>query len=218
MYEIRLFGPLQVRTRGIRLAGHDFGGDGPRHILALLALRGELSPDVLTDLLWDGQPPADHRQAVRDHVSQLRHRLDPDASAAHSVIATTGSGYALVADRVRVDVARFDELIAAAGRRTAVRALPPLVAAAHVADRPLLAGESSAWAGSAREIYRVRLREALLQAAAHSLDTMRVREALTLTERALGLYPGDERGARMLTTIHRHLADRFAAERFAVPA
>jgi DNA-binding SARP family transcriptional activator len=218
MYEIRLFGPLQVRTRGIRLTGHDFGGDEPRHILALLALRGELSPDVLTDLLWDGQPPADHRQAVRDHVAMLRHRLDPDASAADSVIATTRGGYALVADRVRVDVARFDELIAAAGRRTAVRALPPLVAAAHVADRPLLAGESPAWADSARQIYRIRLREALLQAAAHSLDTMRVREALSLTERALGLYPGDERGARMLTAVHQHLAERFAGERFAVPA
>jgi DNA-binding SARP family transcriptional activator len=210
MYEIRLFGPLQVRTRGIRLAGRDFGGDAPRHILALLALRGELSSDVLTDLLWDGRPPADHHQAVRDHVALLRHRLDPDASETDSVIASTRAGYALVAERVRVDVARFDELIAAAGRRTAGRALPPLVAAAHVADRPLLTGESSAWADSAREIYRVRLREALLQAAAHSLETGRVREALTLTERALELYPGDERGARMLHAVYRRLGERFA--------
>jgi DNA-binding SARP family transcriptional activator len=209
MYEIRLFGPLQVRTRGIRLAGNDFGGDKPRHILALLALRGELSSDVLGDLLWDGQPPAGHHEAVRDHVSTLRDKLDPDAPAADSVIASTDGGYALVADRVRVDVARFDELVAAAGRRTASRALPPLVAAAHVADRPLLAGERSRWADSAREIYRIRLRETLLQAAGYALSAMRVRDALVLAERALELYPDDERGWRILSTVHGRLADRF---------
>jgi DNA-binding SARP family transcriptional activator len=211
MYEIRLFGPLQVRTRGIRLAGRDFGGDQPRQILALLALRGELSPDVLTDLLWDGRPPADHQQAVRDHVALLRHRLDPGASDVDSVIASTAGGYALVADRVRVDVARFDELVTAAGGRTASRALPPLVAAAHIADRPLLAGERPAWAAEAREIYRVRLREALLQAAGHALSTARVRDALMLAERVTDLYPGDERGWRMLTAVHRRLDDRLAA-------
>jgi DNA-binding SARP family transcriptional activator len=204
MYEIRLFGPLQVRTRGIRLAGRDFGGPVQRHILALLALRGELSSDVLTDLLWNGRPPADHREAVRDHVALLRHKLDPEA-ASEPVITSTGHGYALVAERVRVDVARFDELIAAAGRRTGSRALPPLVAATHVAGRPLLAGERAAWAESAREIYRVRLREALLQAAGHALSTMRVRDALMLTERALELYPDDERGCQMLTEVHRRL-------------
>jgi DNA-binding SARP family transcriptional activator len=205
MYEIRLFGPLQVRTRGIRLAGHDFGGDEPRRILALLALRGEVSSDVLTELLWDGRPPADHHAAIRDHVASLRHRLDPEASAQDSVIASTRGGYALVAERVRVDVARFDELVAAAGRRSAGRALPPLIAAAHVAEQPLLAGEACRWADSAREIYRLRLRDALLQAAGHALSTMRVRDALILTERALALYPGDERGGRMLTAIHRRL-------------
>jgi DNA-binding SARP family transcriptional activator len=211
MYEIRLFGPLQVRTRGIRLAGRDFGGDEPRHILALLALRGELSSEVLSDLLWDGRPPADHHDAVRDHVTLLRHRLDPDASAAESVIASTRGGYALVGDRVRVDVARFDELVAAAGRRTAGRALPPLVAAAHVADRPLLAGERAGWADSAREIYRLRLRDALLQAAGHGLSAGRVRDALVLAERALALYPDDERSWRTVTAVRRALGDRFVA-------
>lgn len=217
MYEIRLFGPLQVRTRGIRLAGRDFGGDTSRHILALLALRGELSSDVLADLLWDGRPPAGHANALRDHMTVLRDRLDPGTSAADSVIVSTANGYALVADRVRVDVARFDELVGAAARRTAGRALPPLVAAAHVADRPLLAGERAGWAVSAREIYRVRLREALLQAAEHALSTSRVRDALVLTERALELYPDDERGWRMLTAVHRRLGERLAAP-VALPA
>ena len=43
MYDIQLFGRIQVRTRGVRLAGRDFGGVKPRHILALLALRGSVA-------------------------------------------------------------------------------------------------------------------------------------------------------------------------------
>src|SRR3954447_7671194 len=42
MYDIQLFGRLEVRTRGVRLTGRDFGGVKPRHILALLGLRGDL--------------------------------------------------------------------------------------------------------------------------------------------------------------------------------
>jgi DNA-binding SARP family transcriptional activator len=194
MYEIQLFGRVEVRTRGVRLAGRDFGGMRPRHILALLALRGELRSGELTDLLWNGRPPAEHATVLQSHVSVLRHRLDPSASARDSVIATGNGGYALVAERVRVDVARFDELVTAANGRTASRALPPLTAAAHLAGRPLLAGERSAWADAARELYRVRLLETLLEAAGNALATGRSGEALALAERAIELDPTAERG------------------------
>jgi DNA-binding SARP family transcriptional activator len=164
MYEIQLFGRMQVRTRGVRLSGPDFGGVLPRHILALLALRGALRTEELTELLWNGRPPADHVTTLHGFVSELRRRLDPAGSSRDSVITAGNGGYALVAERVRVDVARFDELLAAADGRTASRALPPLTAAAHLAGEPLLAGESSAWADAARELYRVRLQQALLEA------------------------------------------------------
>ena len=64
MHDIQLFGRLEVRTRGLRLAGRDFGGIKPRHILALLALRGPLAKAELTELLWDGRPPAIHEATV----------------------------------------------------------------------------------------------------------------------------------------------------------
>jgi DNA-binding SARP family transcriptional activator len=189
MYDIQLFGRVQVRTRGIRLAGRDFGGVKPRHILALLALHGELRSAELTELLWNGRPPADHLAAVRGYVAMLRHRLDPSGSEQDSPIASGNGGYALVADRVRVDVARFDELIAAAGGRTAGRALRPLTAAAHLAARPLLADEHAAWADVARELYRVRLLETLREAAGHAQVIGRPDEARALTERAGELDP-----------------------------
>ena len=62
MYDIQLFGRLEVRTRGIRLAGRDFGGVKPRHILALLALRGGLHSEELAQLLWDGRPRCSARR------------------------------------------------------------------------------------------------------------------------------------------------------------
>jgi DNA-binding SARP family transcriptional activator len=213
MYDIRLFGRLEVRTRGVRLAGRDFGGVKPRHILALLALRGALHADELTELLWNGRPPANHVAGVQSYVSVLRHRLDPDGHVRDSVIATAAGGYALVADRVRVDVARFDELVTVAAARTAGRALPPLTAAAHLADRPLLVEERSGWARDARDTYRTRLLEALLDAAGCALATGRPWEAVRLAERAVGLDPVAERGWAVAIAGHRALGNRVAALR-----
>jgi DNA-binding SARP family transcriptional activator len=214
MYEIQLFGQLEVRTRGVRLTGRDFGGVKPKHILALLALRGALHKAELTELLWHGRPPAGHVATVESYVSVLRRRLDPDAAARRSVIATRNGGYALVPERVRVDVARFDQLVAAAAGRTPGRALPPLTAAAHVAGRPLLEDERwPGWAAEARERYRVRLLDVLLDAAGHALAAGQPQTALALATRALGLDPFAERGWYVTVAAHRAAGDRVAALR-----
>jgi DNA-binding SARP family transcriptional activator len=215
MYDIQLFGRLEVRTRGVRLAGRDFGGIKPRHILALLALRGALTKSELTELLWDGRPPTNHRATMESYVSVLRHRLDPAGTARDSAVTScSGGGYALVAERVRVDVARFDELVAAATGRTAGGALRPLTAAAHLADRPLLEEEGTPeWAVTAREHYRERLIGALLDAGGYALAGGDARAAVTLADRAVGLDPLAERGWAIAMAAHRALGDRVAALR-----
>jgi len=215
MHDIQLFGRLEVRTRGVRLSGRDFGGIKPRHILALLALRGPLGKTELTELLWDGKPPANYKATVESYVSLLRHRLDPAGSARDSAISTrSGGGYALVADRVRVDVTRFDELVAAANGRSASGALRPLTAAAHLAGRPLLEEEARFdWAVAAREHYQARLVSALLDAGAHALASVEPARALTLAERAVTLDPMAERGWAICMAAHRALGDRVAALR-----
>ena len=215
MYDIQLFGRLEVRTRGVRLSGRDFGGIKPRHILALLALRGPLAKAELTELLWDGRPPANHKATVESYVSVLRHRLDPAASARTSAITTrSGGGYALSGDRVRVDVARFDELVAAAAGRSASGALRPLTAAAHLAGRPLLEEEGrSVWAVAAREQYKARLIGTLLDAGGHAMAGGHAASALGLAERAVGLDPMAERGWAITMAAHRALGDRVAALR-----
>ncbi len=151
MFDIQLFGSVEVRTRGILLAGTDFGGDHPRQLLALLALRGEMSTSELAELLGG------KKKTIESDMSVLRDRLEPGEISRDSVVRRRGSRWSLDPDRVRVDVARFDELIAAAAGRTAERAVKPLTAAAFVASRPLLEDEDAPWAAEARAEYRAKL-------------------------------------------------------------
>jgi hypothetical protein len=136
MFDIQLFGRVEVRTRGIRLVGTDFGGDRPRHLLALIALRGELSTSELAGILNTG------RNDVETDMSVLRDKLEPGVSSKDSVVVGRRGRWSLNPDRVRVDVARFDELMAAAG---------------FVANRPLLEDEHEPWAAEARAEYRAKL-------------------------------------------------------------
>lgn len=151
MFDIQLFGRVEVRTRGIRLVGADFGGDRPRHLLALIALRGEMSTSELADLLRT------KKKDVETDMSVLREHLEPGVAARDSVIVTHRGRWSLDPERVRVDVARFDELINAAAGRPAARAVKPLAAAAFLASRPLLEDEDEPWAAEARAEYRAKL-------------------------------------------------------------
>ncbi|MFI1989834.1 hypothetical protein [Actinoplanes sp. NPDC020271] len=151
MYDIQLFGRIEVRTRGVRLAGDDLGGDRPRQLLALLALHGEQSLVELSDLI--GAPPA----TVRADLKVLRDRLEPGVCGRDSVVVGNSGSYRLDTERVRVDVATFDQLIAAAEGRSPERAARPLTAAAFLANRPLLEDEDTPWAAELRAKYRAKL-------------------------------------------------------------
>jgi DNA-binding SARP family transcriptional activator len=151
MFDIQLFGRIEVRTRGVRLSGADFGGDRPRQLLALIALRGEASMSELADLLGTS------KKSVEADLSVLRAHLEPGVHTRDSVIVTHRGQVRFHPDRVRVDVSRFDELIAAAAGRPAERAIKPLTAAAFLANRPLLEDEDTPWAAEARNEYRAKL-------------------------------------------------------------
>lgn len=151
MFDIQLFGRVEVRTRGERLAGRDFGGDRPRHLLALLALRGEASISELAEQLGTS------KKSVAANLSILRKHLEPGVSSRDSVIGSHRGRLRLDPERVRVDVARFEELIAVAEGRPAERAVKPLTAASILATRPLLEDEDVPWAAEARSQYRAKL-------------------------------------------------------------
>ncbi|GAA0491514.1 hypothetical protein Ade02nite_22490 [Paractinoplanes deccanensis] len=144
MFDIQLFGRVEVRTRGTLLAGHDLGGDRPRRLLALLALRGPQSTAELADALEE------KNNDIESDMSVLQDKMEP-------MIHRHRGRWSLDPDQVRVDVHRFDELLAAAAGRPAERALKPLTAATFLAARPLLEDEDTPWAAEARAAYRAKL-------------------------------------------------------------
>jgi hypothetical protein len=151
MFDIQLFGRLEVRTRGECLAGDDFGGDRPRILFALIALRGKASISELAELFGTT------KRAIETDLAVLREHLEPGVTARDSVVVTHRNHVALDQDRVRVDAARFDELISAAAGRPANRAVKPLTAAGFLASRPLLEDVDEPWAAEARAEYRAKL-------------------------------------------------------------
>ncbi len=102
--EYRLLGPLELVDGGRTLPLR-----GPRQralLAALLVSANEVVPDaVLLDRLWGDDPPGSGSTALRVRVSQLR-KLVPDA------IVTRPPGYMLVAEPERIDVRRFERLLA----------------------------------------------------------------------------------------------------------
>jgi hypothetical protein len=108
--EFRILGKLEVRDRG-RLI--ELRRRKPRALLAVLLLRSRqfASADELIDALWPADSPPTARAALQNYVSQLRAALGP------GVIESGPGEYMLDIVPAQVDVARFEQLVAA-GRAT----------------------------------------------------------------------------------------------------
>ena len=110
--EFRILGPLEVTSDGgpIRL-----GGPKQRAVLAVLLLRAnEVVPvEQLVDALYDGAAPATAAGQVRDHVSQLRKGLGPEAE---SILETRSPGYLIHVEPDALDAQRFESMVDAASR------------------------------------------------------------------------------------------------------
>jgi peptide/nickel transport system substrate-binding protein len=141
--EIRLLGPIEASLdRGpARL--------GPRQqqaVLAMLALavNRTVSTDRLIEGLWGERAPASAPKLVQLYVSHLRKLLRGEAE-----IVTRGRGYELRLAADRVDVARFEDLVAAASNADGSAAAPARqalalwrgAALANVADEPFADAE-----------------------------------------------------------------------------
>ncbi|GHA85727.1 AfsR/SARP family transcriptional regulator [Streptomyces chryseus] len=100
----RILGPTQaLRDDGTPVA---VGGARLRALLTALALRPgrTVTTGVLTDEVWDGEPPADASGALQALVGRLRRALG------HGAIASADGGYRLRADPEAVDLYRFERL------------------------------------------------------------------------------------------------------------
>jgi DNA-binding SARP family transcriptional activator len=113
--EFRILGPLEVHDGAAPVA---IPGVKERALLVdLLVHAGRVAPaDRLIEDLWGDDPPGNPGNALQGRVSALRRALGP---AGAGLLVTRPPGYALEVEPERVDAARFERLVAEAGRAPA---------------------------------------------------------------------------------------------------
>jgi DNA-binding SARP family transcriptional activator len=141
-----ILGPLELRdgAREVRLRGGK-----QRALLALLLLNANrtLAVDRIVDDLWGEDPPDSAHKMVQIYVAKLRKDLPPDT------VQTRPPGYAIALEPGRLDLNRFEALVAeargapnaeqAADRFRAALSLWRGPALAEFASEPFAAPESA---------------------------------------------------------------------------
>jgi predicted ATPase/DNA-binding SARP family transcriptional activator len=161
--EFGILGPLEVRdgSAPVRVPGAK-----ERALLADLVVHAGrvVSADRLVDDLWGEDPPGNPANTLQGRVSALRRALGPSGSG---LVVTRAPGYVLEVGPERVDAARFERLVAEAGRGAGAEAARLLEAAlelwrgaalAEFADRPWAQAEAARL-----EELRLAAREALVE-------------------------------------------------------
>jgi predicted ATPase/DNA-binding SARP family transcriptional activator len=106
-----VLGPLQVDVDGRPVA---LGRRARALLAALVVRRGQVvASDLLVELLWPHDPPADGRNALQALVSRTRRALGPAGAA----LATAGEGYRLDLPSDAVDAERLERAVAAVPER-----------------------------------------------------------------------------------------------------
>lgn len=124
--EFRVLGPVEIRRRGQPVPA----GGNPLAVLAgLLFSANTLVPaDMVAQWVWGDNPPARPRPALHNTLWRLRRLLGP------GVLETLAGSYRVVTDAEHLDLLRFRDLTAAAGRHAREGALER---AAELLDKAL---------------------------------------------------------------------------------
>ena len=140
--EVRILGPLEVICGG---RGVPIRGGKERALVVRLALGSgrAVSPQLLVEALWDGEPPASVDASVRVLLSRIRKALA--AVGADDIIRTRPPGYVLSVDEI--DAVRF-EMLSARGRGQLADGRPDLAASTLTDALALWRGDTLAEVGS----------------------------------------------------------------------
>ncbi|TDC04282.1 AfsR/SARP family transcriptional regulator [Nonomuraea longispora] len=122
--ELEVLSRFRIRVGGRWLAP---GSAKQRSLLGLLALQPgtTVGYDEIAEVLWGPDPPASGRRLIHTHVARLRRLMEPGLPrpSAAKVLIGVRDGYRLSADNVRLDLARFDDLVRQAGQADGADAL-----------------------------------------------------------------------------------------------
>lgn len=196
---IRLFGPITFEQGGRTLGPRDLGGSRPKQVLEiLLAARGDLVPvDRIAEMLWGEELPGNASASVQTFVSALRRHLCTDRRRARELVVTERGAYRFAAERANIDLDRFDELLARAGRAPTETSRRCLIDALSLATKQVLEDEPYAdWAQELRGTYHGRVIGANLEAADAALAVRDYRAGLAHAEAGVKLDRFSERAHR----------------------
>jgi basic membrane lipoprotein Med (substrate-binding protein (PBP1-ABC) superfamily)/DNA-binding SARP family transcriptional activator len=219
--DYRLLGSLEIEADG---APVELGPPKQRTVMAVLLLHaGEVvSTDRLIEQVWGEHPPRTAAHSVQLYVSDLRKALDREDDA--PVIETRPPGYRLRVEPERVDLRRFERLVAEGAARRQTGDLPRAVttlgeALALWRGQPL---SEFAYAEFAQpEIHRLEELHlhAIEELAAAELELGREQVAISLLEGAIAADPLRERTRELqmlaLYRSGRHAEALRAFQRFA---
>jgi DNA-binding SARP family transcriptional activator len=207
--EFRVLGTFEVAASGRVI---EIGSPKQRALLALLVvhLNRPVASEVLVDELWRGNPPVSVQATVQSLVYRLRRTLsDAGAEAAGVALRGRGAAYLLEADRLQVDLHRFEGLVSrgrellaagaadqAAGRLTDALALWRGPAFADIGDVEFARMEA---------VRLEELRHSVLEAlAAAELVRDRPESAVALLESHIARHPLRENAwGQLMTALYR---------------
>ena len=146
---------------------------------------------------------------MENHVSVLRRHLD-GVGRGRDLVVTDPGGYRLAADRIDLDLDRFDERITAAGKAGTKMARKLLSEAVQAGARgEVLEDEPYAeWAEELRRTYRARLLGVHLDAAESALAERDTRSAIDHAVAAMAIDPYAERAHRLAMLAHYAQGDQ----------
>jgi DNA-binding SARP family transcriptional activator len=196
---IRLFGSIAVEHGGRTLGPRDFGGSRPKQLLEiLLAARGRPVPvDRIAELLWADRLPQNFAASIQTFISTLRRHMCADQACARELVVTERAAYRFAVERAMIDIDRFDELLARAGRAATDVARRSLTDALALASDEVLGDEPYAdWAQELRGTYRGRVIGANLEAADAALIARDFRAGLSHAQAAARMDRFSERAHR----------------------
>jgi DNA-binding SARP family transcriptional activator len=158
--------------------------------------------DRIAELLWGERLPYNFAASIQTFVSTLRRHLCADHACARELVVTERAAYRFAVERAVIDIDRFDELLACAGRAATGAARRSLTDALALASDEVLADEPySQWAHELRGTYRGRVIGANLEAADAALIARDFRAGLRHAQAAARMDRFSERAHRteMLT-------------------
>jgi len=150
--EFGLLGPVEVRVDGATLP---LGAAKQRALLALLLLDANrtVARERLIDGLWGDDPPESAVKGIQLYVSNLRKLLPP------GTIVTQPSGYLVEIEPERIDLVRFERLVASARKSDPATAARRLRQALELWRGPPLTefGDVAFFRNEARRLEELRL-------------------------------------------------------------